>query len=51
MHLILKDSRIDKEVGTAEARSLLLNQVRTKKSGLAAVTLISAPNPVSQVLW
>ena len=24
---------------------------RTKKSGLKAVTLISTPNPVSQVLW
>jgi hypothetical protein len=23
----------------------------TKKSGLKAVTLIAAPNPVSQVLW
>ncbi len=24
---------------------------RTKKSGLVAVTLIAASNPVSQVLW
>jgi hypothetical protein len=24
---------------------------RAKKSGLKAVTLIAAPNPVSQVLW
>jgi hypothetical protein len=30
---------------------LLLIRARTKNAGLATVTLISAPNPVSQVLW
>lgn len=29
----------------------LMTVTETKKSGLKAVTLIAAPNPVSQVLW
>jgi hypothetical protein len=32
-------------------RNLRKEQPDTKKSGLKAVTLIAAPNPVSQVLW
>ena len=27
------------------------SQAETKKSGLTVATLISTPNPVSQVLW
>jgi hypothetical protein len=58
MHLILKDSGEEKMVGYAIATDLsiiegLRNAALTEKikSGLAAVTLISTPNPVSQVLW
>jgi len=58
MNLILKDSGKEKMVGYAIATDLsiiegLRNAALTEKikSGLAAVTLISTPNPVSQVLW
>jgi len=58
LHLILKDSGEEKMVGYAKATDLsiikgLRNAALTEKikSGLAAVTLISTPNPVSQVLW
>jgi hypothetical protein len=30
---------------------VLIIEAGTKNAGLATVTLISAPNPVSQVLW
>jgi len=58
MNLILKDSGKEKMVGYAIATDLsiiegLRNTALTEKikSGLAVVTLISTPNPVSQVLW
>jgi hypothetical protein len=64
-HLILKDSAEEKRVGYATAADLLMTKALNgrgsfdlripaqgdKKSGLAGVTLVSTPNPVSQVLW
>jgi hypothetical protein len=50
--LILKDSHEEKRVVQhRQDRVLIGKHLRGKKSGLAAVTLISTPNPVSQVLW
>ena len=60
MHLILKDfdadgtgKRPDGHAGlnATGAQGVSRNCRGTKKSGLTVVTLISTPNPVSQVLW